>query len=42
MNGYRFDASVSMGREGMFGMSGRREVWIFRSNSSMPGVMLPG
>lgn len=39
LNGYRLDASVSMGREGLFGMSGRREVWMFRSYSPMPGVM---
>jgi len=41
LNGYRLDASVAMGREGLFGMSGRKEVWIFRSNSPMPGVMYP-
>ena len=39
LNGYRLDASVVMGREGLFGMRGRKEVWIFRSNSPLPGVM---
>jgi len=30
--GYRLEATVPMGREGLLGMGGRREIWIFRSN----------
>ncbi|KAF8320272.1 hypothetical protein DL93DRAFT_2073775 [Clavulina sp. PMI_390] len=37
--GYRLDANVSLGREGLFGLNGRREIWLFRSYSPMPGVM---
>lgn len=28
--GWRFEASVPFGKAGLFGLRGRREVWMFR------------
>jgi hypothetical protein len=36
--GFRMEASVAMGREGLFGLSRRREIWIFRSVVAVPVV----
>jgi hypothetical protein len=34
--GYYIDASVPLGRRGLFGLGGRREVWMFKSSPSPP------
>jgi hypothetical protein len=31
---FKLDASVPLARQGLFGMSGRKEIWVFKGSES--------